>query len=152
MGNVNLMGTKAPDSAEPAFVELPRYVARSSIAIAISPDVFAGGKNSGYWLPMQQKGKIKSMDTWLYHKDEWARKHPVFGRPLTGMMDYVFYRDLIPRQAWGLSQTSTWVLCGANDASLAYGSGVMLCGKFRTGPLYFEHLAYSRKSRFVPAR
>ena len=40
------------------------------------------------------------MNSWLYHKDEWAKPHPIFEGLPTGMLDYALYRQLIPDVAW----------------------------------------------------
>ncbi|KAB2874878.1 MAG: hypothetical protein F9K43_03630 [Bauldia sp.] len=33
----------------------------------------------------------------MYPKDEWAKEHPLFeGLPCGGLMDYTFYREIIP--------------------------------------------------------
>ena len=39
----------------------------------------------------------------VYLKDEWAKRHPLFdGLPCGGLMDYTFYREIIPDwRYWG---------------------------------------------------
>ncbi|MDQ1255854.1 MAG: beta-galactosidase, partial [Candidatus Hydrogenedentes bacterium] len=39
--------------------------------------------------------EVKDIRGWLYLKDEWTKRHPIFnGLPAGGLMDYAFYREL----------------------------------------------------------
>ena len=52
-----------------------------------------GGQPLG-WLPLANKGTASPIRGWLYLKDEWAKRHPIFdGLPSGGLMDYTFYRN-----------------------------------------------------------
>ena len=77
-------------------------------------------------VPLANKGALARMNSWLYHKDEWARPHPIFEGLPTGMLDYALYRQLIPDVAWVGQDAPAEAVCGANDASLNYASGLML--------------------------
>ena len=115
----------APGGAS-AFRELARRLAGGSTAIFLSPQIFAQGDKPTRWVPLASKGALVSLNAWLYHKDEWARPHPVFAGLPTGMMDYTFYRNLVPAAAFTGQEAAAEVLAGANDTSIAYASGVML--------------------------
>jgi hypothetical protein len=115
----------APGGAA-AFAELARRVAHGSTAVFLSPGVFAGANNSAAYVPLIQKGSLSGLNSWLYHKDEWAKAHPVFEGLPTGMLDYTFYRELVPDTAWCGQEPPAEAVCGANDASLAYSAGLML--------------------------
>jgi hypothetical protein len=123
---VVLAAARPPEPVPESFRELARHVARGSTVVCLAPEVFARDKDSGGWLPLARKGTRKDIGSWLYHKDEWARPHAVFEGLPTGMMDYVFYRDLIPDAVWVLPETPSLVLSGANNASQDYSSGVLL--------------------------
>jgi hypothetical protein len=123
---VIITGLKPPEPAAASWAELARHAARGSVVLGLAPEVFAHGNHSGYWLPLPRKGARRDIGNWLYHKDEWARPHPVFDGLPTGLMDYVFYRELIPDSVWVLPEAPSLVLAGANNASQDYASGLLL--------------------------
>ena len=95
---VILVGQDSPTDATPAFVSLAQHIARGSTAIFLSPEVFKKGDNKVGWLPLTNKGSLTGVRGWLYLKDEWAKRHPIFdGLPAGGLMDYTFYREQIGR-------------------------------------------------------
>ncbi|MCA9417470.1 MAG: hypothetical protein KC917_14410, partial [Candidatus Omnitrophica bacterium] len=108
------------------FQELLRHIARGSTAIFLVPDIFKKNSDLVGWLPLAQKGSLATLRGWLYHKDEWVKRHPIFEGLPTGMMDYSVYREVIPDVAWSGQDVPDEVVAGANDASLAYSSGLML--------------------------
>ncbi|MCA9449580.1 MAG: glycoside hydrolase family 2, partial [Candidatus Omnitrophica bacterium] len=108
------------------FQELLRHIARGSTAIFLVPDIFKKNSDLVGWLPLAQKGSLATLRGWLYHKDEWVKRHPIFEGLPTGMMDYSVYREVIPDVAWSGQVVPDEVVAGANDASLAYSSGLML--------------------------
>jgi hypothetical protein len=124
---VILAGTRppAPGGAE-AFRSLARHLARGSTAIFLAPDVFASQGNPVRWVPLPRKGSLAALSSWLYHKDEWAKPHPIFEGLPKGMMDYEFYREIIPDVAWSGQDAPEEAVCGANNASQDYSSGLML--------------------------
>ena len=66
-------------------------------AVFLTPEVFARGNTRSAWLPLANKGTTSPIRGWLYLKDEWAKRHPIFdGLPSGGLMDYTFYREIIP--------------------------------------------------------
>ncbi len=119
------MHPQAPGGRD-AFRELARCIARGSTAIFLSPSVLARDSKDGFWLPLAHKGSLATMNGWLYHKDEWAKPHPIFEGLPTGMMDYVFYREIIPDHAWAGLDAPAEAVAGANNASADYSSGLML--------------------------
>ena len=93
----------------------------------LSPSVFRRGDNPTGWLPLKNKGSLSKLMGWLYHKDEWAKTHPVFeGLPSGGMMDYAFYREIIPELVFAGQDPPAEAIAGANNASFDYSSGLML--------------------------
>ena len=42
--------------------------------------------------PLKQRGHIGTPQEWLYHVDQWAKRHPIFdGLQSGGLMDYAYY-------------------------------------------------------------
>jgi len=78
-------------------------------------------------VPLANKGTLAVIPNWLYHKDEWCKRHPIFeGLPSGGLMDYTFYREIIPDVVWsGLDPPAEAVAAGIN-ASQGYSSGLMV--------------------------
>ena len=111
-----------------AWRELARRVARGATAIFLSPDVFARGEDLLGWLPLENRGQPTSIWSWLYLKDEWAKRHPFFdGLPAGALMDNIFYREIIPDTLWTEQDAPLEAVCGAIKASQDYASGLMLC-------------------------
>jgi hypothetical protein len=60
-------------------------------------------------------------------KDEWAKRHPIFdGLPSGGLMDYTFYREIIPDLVLSGQDPPAEAVAGAIKASQDYSSGLML--------------------------
>ncbi|MCL5098276.1 MAG: glycoside hydrolase family 2 [Candidatus Omnitrophica bacterium] len=124
---VILVGNKPAADASPSFNELVRRIARGSTAIFLSTSVFAKGDQPFGWLPLVHKGKPAAIYGWLYLKDEWAKNHPIFdGLPAGGLMDYTFYREIIPDAVLIGQDTPDEAVSGAIKASQDYSSGLML--------------------------
>ena len=116
----------APGGAD-AFRELARRIAMGSTAVFLSPDVFREGDDLTRWLPLANKGNLAFMRSWLYLKDEWAKRHPIFdGLPCGGMMDYTFYREIIPDAVWSGQDPPAEAVAGAINAAQGYSSGLLL--------------------------
>jgi hypothetical protein len=100
-----------------AWHDLAARIAKGSTAIFLSPDVFAKEGNVLGWLPLAQKGSLAMVSEitfpQVYPKDEWAKKHPLFdGLPCGGLMDYTFYRELIPDIRYGGLETPDEAVAG----------------------------------------
>lgn len=116
----------APGDVE-AFRELARRIARGSTVVFLCPEVFRRGDNPVGWLPLNQKGTLAAMRSWVYLKDEWAKRHPIFGGlPAGGLMDLTFYRELIPDLVWAGQQPPAEIVAGAISTSQAYSSGLLI--------------------------
>jgi hypothetical protein len=114
-------------TAPPAFEELWRRVEQGATAVFLTPEVFKKGDQPLGWLPLQNKGGLTRLMGWLYHKDEWAKTHPIFdGLPSGGLMDYAFYREIIPELVFAGQDPPVEAIAGANNASFDYSSGLML--------------------------
>jgi hypothetical protein len=138
-----LIAGNAPDSL--TMLNIAARMARGSTVVFLSPSTFCSGKNSTRWLPLARKGSVEPMDAvaGYYRADRWVKKHPLFdGMPSGGMMDYIWFRNLISQDA--LSQEYTVVaksmytydevsspldypsetVCGATRISHNYCSGI----------------------------
>lgn len=117
---------QAPGGA-PAFRELARRIARGSAAIFLSPEIFASGGDSARWVPLKKRGALAGLPSWLYHKDEWAKRHPIFdGLPSGDLLDTTFYRELIPDAAWVGQEAPLEAVAGANNAAQGYSAGLLV--------------------------
>jgi hypothetical protein len=111
----------------PAFEELWRRVENGATAVFLSPDVLRKGDQPLGWLPLANKGTATPIRGWLYLKDEWAKRHPIFdGLPAGGLMDYTFYREIIPDTVLAGQDPPAEAVAGAIKASQDYSSGLML--------------------------
>jgi hypothetical protein len=119
--------TAAPPGGPTAFAELVKRIACGSTVVFLSPAVFAKENRPTALSPLVNKGTLAVIPNWLYHKDEWCRQHPIFdGLPAGGLMDYTFYRELIPDIVWsGLDPPGKAVAAGINT-SQGYSSGLMV--------------------------
>jgi hypothetical protein len=110
-----------------AFVELANHMARGSTAVFLSPGTLAREKAPTGWIPLVKKGNYAITDNHVYHKDEWCKGHPIFdGLPSRCLMDYTFYRELIPDGVFFCDEVPHEVVAGATNASYWYSSGVLV--------------------------
>jgi hypothetical protein len=126
---VILVGNGGGDVA--AFRELAQRIARGSTAVFLSPAVFALGDRPLALVPCVNKGAISDIDCCggYYRGDTFAPRHPVFdGLPSGGVLDYTFFRNIIPRggRAWSGLDVPEDLLCGGIRAQLGYQSGLLL--------------------------
>jgi hypothetical protein len=124
-----ILASAAPPAGEraAAFRELAARIARGARVVFLSPGVFSDGKQSTAWLPLPNKGAVANLPSWLYHKDEWTKQHPIFeGLPSGSLMDYAFYRELVPDQAFVGLDPPAEAVAGAIDASCGYSSGLLV--------------------------
>ncbi|MCX6873141.1 MAG: glycoside hydrolase family 2 [Verrucomicrobia bacterium] len=122
-----ILVSKTPP-ATPAIEEIWRRVERGATAVFLSPNVCPFDK-----LPLTHRGSTTEIRGWLYLKDEWAKRHPIFdGLPSGGLMDYTFYRELIPDTVLIGQDPPAEAVAGAINASRDYSSGLMLA-VYRSG-------------------
>jgi len=116
----------APGGAA-AFRELAKRIASGSTVIFLSPEIFSLTNQPTAWLPLNTKGTVSKVRGWLYLKDEWAKRHPIFeGLQAGGLMDYTFYRELIPDLVFTGQEPPAEAVAGAIKASQDYDSGLMM--------------------------
>ena len=111
----------------PAFEELWKRVEHGATVVFLSPEVLKKGNQPLGWLPLANKGTASPIQGWLYLKDEWAKRHPIFdGLPSGGLMDYTFYREIIPDVVLSGQDPPAEAVAGAIKASQDYSSGLMV--------------------------
>jgi len=116
----------APGGTE-AFQKLSRRITRGSTVIFLSPDIFKKGDNPTGWVPLENKGSLAVIRSWVYLKDEWAKNHPIFdGLPSGELMDYTFYREIIPDIIWSGQDSPAEAVAGTIKASQDYSSGLLV--------------------------
>ncbi len=80
-----------------------------------------------YWLPLVNKGGRIGLHVWLYHKDDWAKNHPIFdGLPTGCILDSTFYREIIPSLGFTGQDVPAEAVAGAIDTACGYGSALTL--------------------------
>ena len=122
---VILASGQSPDDA--AWHELARSVAGGCVAIFLTPSTLAGTAGPLARLPVREKGELRTISSWLYLKDEWTKRHPIFdGLPCGGLMDLGFYREIISREVFSGQVASCEAIAGACLTSIGYDSGLMV--------------------------
>ena len=125
--NVILVGANPPPAKAEAFRELAKQIARGSHAVFLSPEVFHEGDDRTRWLPLTNKGAVADLPVWLYHKDDWAKNHPIFeGLPAGYVLDHTFYREILGAKAFAGQDVPSEVVAGAINTCLGYSSGLSL--------------------------
>ena len=107
------------------FKDLAQRIARGSTVVFLTTDTYAKGDQSTGWLPLATKGGVSGIARWLYHSDEWCKRHPIFeGLPAGGIMDYGYYRELIPDVVFMDIEPAADPVSGGINASWGYQSGL----------------------------
>jgi hypothetical protein len=113
-----------------AWRELVERIARGSTAVFLSPEVFGKEGNPLGWLPLVNKGAVGVVSEYtfpqVYPRDEWAKRHPIFDGLPTGLMDYAFYREIIPDRRFAGQDTPDEAVAGAFRTSMGFGSELMV--------------------------
>lgn len=130
-----LLAVGVPQGVEPeaAFADLRRRVEEGSSVIFLTAAPLGKKDDPTAYLPLEERGGIAALPEWLYHIDQWAADHPIFeGLQSGGLMDYGYYREIIPTEFFvGLSRPDT-AIAGGNDVSWRY-SGGLLTAEYRLG-------------------
>lgn len=142
---VILAGNRPAPGEGKAFAELARHIARGSHAIFLLPEIFMQGDNRTRWLPLVKKGSRPELPVWLYHKDDWAKNHPIFeGLPAGCVLDHTFYREIFGGSAWSGQDVPAEVVAGSINTCLGYNSGVSIgvynlgAGRFTINALHLR--------------
>lgn len=121
-----LAGATPPPQPEDAFADLTKRIKAGSAAVFLQPAVFRAADDSTAFLPLEKRGAFAELPAWLYHVDQWAARHPIFaGLQSGGLMDYAYYREIIPKTHLVDAQTPDSTVAAGNDTSSNYCSGLM---------------------------
>jgi hypothetical protein len=124
---VILASGKPTADAATVFKDLAQRIACGSTVVFLTTDTYARGNQSTGWLPLKTKGSVSGIARWLYHSDEWAKQHPIFaGMQAGGLMDYSYYRELIPEVVFTGIEPAADPVAGGINASQGYQSGLMM--------------------------
>jgi hypothetical protein len=124
---VILCSGKPTAEAAVMFKDLAQRIARGSTGVYLTTDTYARDKASTGWLPLKSKGNVSGIARWLYHSDEWCKRHPIFeGMQAGGLMDYSYYRELIPDVVFMGIEAPADPVAGGINASWGYQSGLMV--------------------------
>ena len=123
---VILVGNRPAAGDAKAFRELAQHIARGSNVVFLNFDVFRkDDKNPTCWLPLAQKGNRLGFNVWLYHKDDWAKNHPIFdGLPTGRILDSTFYREILPNNGFNGQNVPAEVVAGGIHTACGYNSGL----------------------------
>jgi hypothetical protein len=124
---VVLVGSAPAAGGQDAWRGLFERIARGDTVVFLSPGVFREADNPVARVPLPQPGSLTPIYGWLYLKDEWSKRHPIFaGLQAGGLMDYTLYRELIPDLVFAGQEPPAEAVAGAIKASQDYASGLML--------------------------
>ena len=122
----------AGDGGAADWRDIAARIAEGSTAVFLTLDVFKKGDDPLGWLPLARKGSMGMVSEYtfpqVYPKDEWVKKHPLFdGLPCGGLMDYTFYREIIPDyRYWGQEIPDEPVAGAFRTSAPDYQSELML--------------------------
>ena len=106
---------------------LRRRIEQGATAIFLCPEVFRKDNQPLGYLPLEPRGVLAGMRSWVYLKDEWAKRHPIFdGLPCGGLIDLAFYRELIPDVAFAGQAPPAQAVAGGINTSQGYSSGLLV--------------------------
>ena len=139
---VILASGKPPADPAVVFPDLAQRIACGSTVVFLTTDTYAKGDQLTGWLPLKTKGHLSGIARWLYHADEWAKRHPIFeGLQAGGLMDYSYYRELIPDVVFAGLEPAADPVAGGINASWGYQSGLLLAVyKFGAGQFILNSL------------
>ncbi|MBN2210937.1 MAG: hypothetical protein JW709_06035 [Sedimentisphaerales bacterium] len=127
-GVILISGTPpAAMDTELAFNNLTERIRQGTTAIFLSPEVLQKDDQPTGWLPLNNKGALTHISSWLYLTDVWAKHHAFFeGLPAGGLLDYTFYREIISSLVWVGQDPPDQAVAGSIKASQDYASGLIL--------------------------
>ena len=115
---------QAPGGAA-AFAELARRMATGSTVVFLDHAVFGKPHQPTGWLPLVNKGGIGASLHIVYHPDQWSKRHPIFdGLPPGKIMDYTYYREIVPNPTFVGLDPPPEAVAGGIDSSYGYFSGL----------------------------
>lgn len=123
-----VVGWKVDLDRDAEFPKLYDAVRSGADLLAVAAyDSFRNGDDRTFYLPFESKGSFATLPNWLYHKDDWAANDPAFERLDAGnVLDYVFWRELIPYWTFNGQPDPDAALAGAFNTQMGYSAGLSL--------------------------
>ena len=122
-----ILALSTPPNPDIAFADLIERIENGSCVVFLSEQIFRKGNDPTGYLPLKERGTIGKPQEWLYHVDQWSKQHPIFAELQSGgIMDYAYYREILPTLFFVNTQTPEEAIAGGNNTSLKYESGLML--------------------------
>jgi hypothetical protein len=114
-----------------ALVKLARQVRRGATAIFLDPGLLPLLLRSPEWAQRIGKARLATPHIvgGFYRADDWAKPHPIFAGLPTGVMDYGFYREIIPQDVFMDLNVPDEAVSGALRAS----GGLRLADVYASG-------------------
>ena len=168
-------GKPASADTAAAFSELARRIARGSTALFLTPEtlveetyarnpenimqeIFTGKPRTMRWAPVASKTRPQLCHTqnWYFRADPWAKEHAVFsGLPSGGLLDYIFYRDIISATVFRGLESPVEAISGAIQTSGGpddYDSDLTVAAcRFEAGRVILNSLKIRENLGTVPA-
>ena len=136
-GSLQQLSASIAKGAAVVFLTPFRPLATTETPPATAPQPWNTPVAQFQWLPLKEKGTMARLDVCggFYHRDDWVRWHPIFdGLPSGGLMDWAFYRNIVPHGGVCLKTIDLpdEAVCGAVQTSYGYNDGLYL-GVYRIG-------------------
>jgi hypothetical protein len=98
-------------------------------------EIFQQDQDTTAFLPLaKNKGRFGTQEQWVYHTNQWVANHPVFeGLQRGGLMDYTYYREIIPDKYLMDVDRPAEVIAGGNNVTRCTISSGLLCAIFERG-------------------
>ncbi|MGE5293945.1 MAG: glycoside hydrolase family 2 protein, partial [Solirubrobacterales bacterium] len=125
-----LVGTPSDAETNQAMWEsLSTRTAAGAGVVFLSGRIFREGKAAMNWLPLENKGRCRTIHDWLYHKTCVANRHPVFdGLQGPGIMDWDYYGSIIPKEIFeGQDTPDETIAAGFATGNAQFGNGYGSC-------------------------
>jgi hypothetical protein len=171
-----LVSSTPAGAGERDLAELERRIARGANVVFLTPHLVGGQARTEAgslfdarrlelrWPIFESGATLFTVRNFWFRMDQWAKEHPIFeGMPAGGLMDQVFYQDILPDQLLmsegaaecvsGAIQTSTvqWTENEASGAPLR-GAGTMItCHRHGAGSFIVNTLRIREQLGASPA-
>jgi hypothetical protein len=123
--------------AEAHWTDLAQRIGRGGVAVFLSPLAFRRGEDPVGWLPLATKGRCSRFVNHLFHREDVARRHPIFaGLQADGILDWDYYDQVIAQDLFDGQDTPDDVAAAAFAVGYWMPGGCvsgLLVGSYRLG-------------------
>ena len=116
----------APADQWPVLYDAVRSGA--TVLFIAAGEAFKKGNDRAAFLPPEVKVSFENLPRWLYHKDDWAKQHPIFaGLPAGCVLDTIYYREMVPFWTFNYEKGEpAKAIAGAFNTQMGYSAGLSL--------------------------